>query len=100
MGEGGDSSLVCHTDLASCCRQLDSGEEGGVGEWHYPNGSVVGKESGLYVRRDQMTISLNHREDPVDVPSGVYCCVVPTTQGVLASCIEIGMLNQTFSKLM
>ena len=73
--------------------------EGGLGEWHYPNGSAVGEESGLYVRRDQMTISLNRRENPVDVPSGVYCCVVPTTQGILASCIEIGILNATFIRL-
>ena len=93
VGEGRGSSLVCHTDLASCCRQLDSGVEGGLGEWHYPDGSVVGSSregaDGLYVSRDQMSISLNYRGDGTSVPDGVYCCVVPTTVGVLHYCVKI-----------
>ena len=67
--------------------------EGGLGEWHYPDGSAVGSSvegaDSLYVSRDQMSISLNHRGDGTSVPSGVYCCVVPTTVGVLTSCIKI-----------
>ena len=108
MGEGHDSSLVCHTDLASCCQQLDSGVEGGLGEWHYPDGSVVGssrKGDGLYVSRDRMSISLNYRGDGTNIPGGVYCCFVPTTEGVLHYCIKIGKFEliieflHTYNKL-
>ena len=96
MGEGHGSSLVCHTDLASCCRQLDSGVEGGLGEWHYPNGLFVGLNRAedhdhLYISRDQMAISLNHRGDTTNVPGGVYCCVVPTTRGQETMCANLGM---------
>ena len=93
VGEGRGSSLVCHTDLASCCRQLDSGVEDGLGEWHYPDGSAVGSSregDGLYVSRGQMSISLNHRGDGNSVFGGIYCCVVPTTEGVFDSCVKIG----------
>ena len=94
VGEGHGSSLVCHTDLASCCRQLDSGVEGGLGEWHYPNGSAVGMKiegNGLYTSRDQMAISLNHRGDTTNVPGGVYCCAVPTSKGQETMCANLGV---------
>ena len=92
VGEGRGSSLVCHTDLAMCCRQLDSGEEGGVGDWYYPNGMAVSADSarGLYVMREQKRVSLNYRSG--SVPAGLYCCVVPTSQGTLHYCIVIGEL--------
>ena len=64
IGEGRGSSLICHTDSRTCCGQLDTGVEGGVGEWYYPNGSVISADSArdrLYVMREQMSVSLNHR---------------------------------------
>ena len=98
VGEGRGSSLVCHTNLASCCRQLDSGKEGGLGVWHYPNGSVVSADSGrdgqLYVSREQMSVSLNYRSGAArTVTAGLYCCDIPTSQGILHKCVVIGELN-------
>lgn len=78
MEEGG---LVCHTDLDSCC-------ENGLGQWYNPNGSVIGDGGGLYVSRGEKRISLKGR-DNVEPAGGLYCCIVPTTEGVLASCARI-----------
>ena len=34
--------LTCHTDSPSCCRSfLENNGNGGLGEWTFPNGSVV-----------------------------------------------------------
>ena len=41
VGEGAGSYLTCRTDDTNCCREAESGVVGGVGAWHYPNGSVV-----------------------------------------------------------
>ena len=74
--------------------------EGGVGEWYYPNGSVISADSarrGLYVTREQMSVSLNHRSGSKQtVTSGLYCCAVPTSERELIySCIILGVLNLT-----
>ncbi|XP_064385915.1 uncharacterized protein LOC135334596 isoform X5 [Halichondria panicea] len=82
-----ENNLVCHTDLAACCRQLDSGVDGGMGQWYYPNGSSIG-EGELRVSRGQMTVSLSAMTS-AQAPSGLYCCVVLTSVGVLASCVHI-----------
>ncbi|XP_064386691.1 protein lev-9-like [Halichondria panicea] len=91
VGEGKNSSLSCHTDLAACCRQLDSGVEGGLGKWHYPNGTVVVTDKlrdDLYTTREQKMVSLNHK-NATNVSGGVYCCVVPTTQGKQSICANL-----------
>ena len=93
VGEGSGSSFVCHTDSPTCCQQLDSGVEGGVGEWHYPNGSVIGADSegGLYVVREKMRVNLNYRSGSEQtVTAGIYCCVVPTRMEDLHSCVLLG----------
>ena len=94
LGKGADSSLVCHTDSSICCRQLDSGMEGGIGEWYYPNGSAISADSekdGLYVSREQMKISLSYRSTgTVTVEAGLYCCAVPTTHGLQIFCVKLG----------
>ena len=94
LGEGQGSSLICHTDSSICCRPLDSGEEDGVGEWYYPNGSAISADSekdGLYVSREQMRVSLNYRSTgTVTVAAGLYCCIVPTTHGLQVFCVKLG----------
>ena len=86
VGEGRGSSLVCHTDLSTCCQQRDSGMMGGKGVWNYPNGLSIGEEGDLYVNRDLQMVRLNRRSS-ARVPSGIYCCVVPTSKGSLQQCI-------------
>ena len=79
VGEG--SGLICHTDLAGCC-------EGNTGDWYYPNGSVVMEDGALYVSRGQMSVSLM-MSGTATAPSGVYCCVVPTSVGMSKACFNI-----------
>lgn len=80
--------LVCHTDLAGCC---GSGSIG-LGDWYYPDGSLVQKEAD-----SAGTTFFSSRELPEDVsevvglfrqtanlsPTGLFCCVIPTTQEVM-----------------
>ena len=80
VGEG--SGLVCHTDLAGCC-------EGNTGDWYYPNGSVVTEDGALYVSGGQMSVSLM-MSGTATAPSGLYCCVVPTSGGMSTACIVLG----------
>ena len=40
-GYGGLPSLVCHTDLIECCRNIDTGGQGVRGFWYYPDGKMV-----------------------------------------------------------
>ena len=89
VGEGRGSSLVCHTDLSTCCQQMNSTVGDGGGAWHYPNGSSVSEEGDLYVSRDRQLVSLSRRTS-AQPPPGVYCCVVPTTKGILHHCIVLG----------
>ncbi len=44
IGENGTDGLpplTCHTDLMACCRGIDHSAMGGLGQWTYPDGSVV-----------------------------------------------------------
>ena len=34
-------SLTCHTDLTACCRSADNNGMGSLGQWTFPNGSVI-----------------------------------------------------------
>ena len=68
-----------------------------MGEWYYPNGSVISADSakdGLYVTREQMSVSLNHRSGSEQtVTAGLYCCGLPTSEGTLYSCIVLGKVK-------
>ncbi len=63
--------------------------DGGLGQWHYPNGSAIIGEGELYVSRGQMTVSLSAMAG-AQAPGGLYCCVVLTSVGVQATCVHIG----------
>ena len=90
-------TLTCHTDLTECCRNNDTGGQGGVGEWYYPNGSVVPNQTageGFYrVRNAPQVVRLARRMagvTPALSPIGSYCCVIPTTGGEMIFCAKIG----------
>ena len=90
MGEGPGNYLTCHTDDTNCCREADSRVVGGVGAWHYPNGSVVQASGDFYITRDgPMVVNLNRRNDVMG-PTGLYCCVVPTSAyGYHTRCVDL-----------
>ena len=77
---GPEDSLVCvTTDVnTQCCT-----DEGGVGEWFFPNGSMVPHNTGSQIvstGHDNHQVHLNF-EDRQESPTGEYTCVVPETNG-------------------
>ena len=101
IGEDGSlPSLTCHTDLTTCCRSSDNNDNGALGQWTYPDGSVVLQKGGsatagqqFYVLRGApQVIRLARREastNPV-TPTGSYCCSVLTTGGDMTLCANLG----------
>ena len=96
-------SLTCHTDLTQCCRNNDTGDQGVLGEWFYPDGRVIqtntstqsqADREGFYlyiVRNAPQVLRLAHRQLGTPyVLTGSYCCVVPTTRGEMTFCANIG----------
>ncbi|XP_064386156.1 uncharacterized protein LOC135334774 isoform X2 [Halichondria panicea] len=100
IGEDGSlPSLTCHTDLTTCCRSSDNNDNGALGQWTYPDGSVVLQKGGsatagqqFYVLRGApQVIRLARREastNPV-TPTGSYCCSVLTTGGDMTLCANL-----------
>ncbi len=102
IGEDADvglPSLICHTDLTTCCRNVDNGGNGALGQWTYPDGSVILQNGGsmnagqqLYIlRRAPQVIGLARRQanNPL-TPTGSYCCTIPTTGGEMTLCANLG----------
>ena len=94
---GGLPSLTCHTDLTQCCRDSDTGGQGGRGEWYYPDGGMVPNSAageGFYrIRNAPQVVRLARRivsTIPALSPTGTYCCVIPTTGGEMTFCVNIG----------
>ncbi len=50
-------SLTCHTDLTACCRSgADNNDMGPLGQWTYPDGSVILNNGGgqqFYINRNE-----------------------------------------------
>ncbi len=77
----------------------DNNGNGALGQWTFPDGSVIlgngasamaGQQ--LYIDRNgPQVIVLNRREanNPV-TPTGSYCCTVPTTGGDMTLCANLG----------
>ncbi len=93
-------SLTCHTDLTVCCRSAaDNNRNGPLGQWTYPNGSVIQLNHVSLAAGDQFyvlkkapqVIRLARREgnNPL-TPTGSYCCTVPTTGGNMNLCANLG----------
>ncbi len=97
--EGGNPRLTCHTDLTTCCRSRDNNDNGPLGQWRYPDGSVVLNNDGStaagqqwYINRnDAQLIRLARRDNSNALtPTGSYCCTVPTTGGEMTLCANLG----------
>ena len=80
--------LICNTDLRPCCR-IPFDPNSLIGEWHYPNGSIVpgnGINEGRFfffrTRGDQDgTVNLFRRNNDIISPFGWYCCEIPDSSG-------------------
>ncbi len=98
--DGGLPTLTCHTDLTACCRGSDHLlGSGGLGQWTYPDGTVLLNNASSFdagqqfyrVRNDAQLIRLARRapNNPLS-PTGSYCCTVPTTGGDMTLCAKLG----------
>ncbi len=77
-------SLVCVTNNVNtmCCRGSDHPGSGAVGNWLYPNGTIVlgnsANPNGDITRSSHtQQIRLNRKRTDVMSPTGVYTCEVP-----------------------
>ncbi len=79
-------SLVCVTSNVNtnCCRDSDHLGSGSVGNWFYPNGTIVRGNSNYPFGENDFTrsshtqqIRLNRKRTYVTSPTGVYICEVP-----------------------
>ena len=81
-------SLQCVTNNTYCCERI----EWRVGEWFFPNMSVVrrkGDGGSFYRDRDQSVVRL-HRRHNVMMPNGSFCCEIPDANNEIQSiCIEV-----------
>ena len=77
------SSLVCNTSNVNthCCRGRDNPNGPSLGEWYFPNGTIVLRLSfspnGDFTRNGYThQVRLNRRNNAM-TPLGSYTCVVP-----------------------
>ena len=78
-----NNGLQCITDKPNCCRV---GAYIRIGEWHFPNGTLVpilrrGKNRATSFFRNRGhndgTVNLNRVNSDVMSPTGQFCCRVP-----------------------
>ncbi len=76
-----NNSLVCYTDLITCCRGVDSTNGGGLGDWLFPNGSAVISRGisnvNMFSRNRNKQALLLHRGVNATEPSGIFTCNIP-----------------------
>ena len=79
------------TDNAECCRGSDNPNGGGLGEWYFPDGTLVptGNTNSIYRNRDLSAVRLN-RMSTVEAPTGIYRCEVPDASGTTQS-VSVGL---------
>ena len=88
------STLVCVTTNVNtaCCRRRDNSAQvntataGAVGEWHYPNGTLVPRPNNNPVDFARVgfthQVRLSREVSTSSPPLGVYTCEVPDPSGV------------------
>ena len=79
IGES-NKSLLCLTDLPTCCRLPYTGPDpmvSALGNWYFPNGTRVpstGRQWDIHRTRGQIVVILQRRKGGV---TGIYRCDVP-----------------------
>ena len=86
IGEGA-MALLCFTNNLDCCGEPPRR----FGEWYFPNGSSVGRqsESSIYRDRGPSVVRLNLRNHSTSL-TGVFHCEIPDMNGTNQS-IYIGL---------
>ena len=76
------STVICHTDLTTCCRGEDGGDQG---DWYFPGGRVlpgagINQYYSIAQRKLNQLVRLQ-REPPGSTgytPDGIYHCAIET----------------------
>lgn len=71
IGEGEAEALLCLTDLY----QFTNTDSERVGNWYFPNQSVVATTGDIYIKRGLGFVSLN-RNNSVTMPTGLFRCEI------------------------
>ena len=93
-------SLVCNTANVNthCCRNMDNPNGPSVGEWYFPDGTIVPRGSVDDITRTGFThqVRLNRRNNAM-TPLGTYTCVVPDMNNAMnhTATIILGELRIT-----
>ena len=72
----GRDSVVCHTDLVTCCSRSQGIHRG---DWYFPDGSVLpypGRSVPIYEGRTAQIAVI--RRTTATGPTGIYRCDIPT----------------------
>ena len=96
IGEN-DEALICQTNRRPCCQSLPNR----VGEWYYPDGSLLTIEASgrdLYRNRgNDGEVRLNRRNNAALFPTGMYHCEVPdassSTRSLYIALVDFGRLQ-------
>ena len=81
VGSDSSNSVICHTDLSTCC----SGAQGPHrGDWYFPNGTRLPfpGQGDIYENRLDQQVDLKRRNS-AEEPSGIYRCDITTTSSLL-----------------
>ena len=88
LGDGDSMGLRCLTDSTQCCRGSDNPNGGPLGEWYFPDGTLVpdGTVSSrdIFRNRGPSVVRLNRRNN-AQSPTGVYRCEIPDARGTTQS---------------
>ena len=83
------SSLVCNTSNVNthCCRTKDNPNGPSLGEWYFPNGTIVPRprdnpNGDFITTRFTHQVHLNRRNNTT-TPLGTYTCVVPDMKNAM-----------------
>ena len=95
IGEGDADALLCVTDNTACCSRSQVPGGGILGDWYYPNETVVRNihdGDDFYRNRGQSVVRMHRRRGGV---TGIYSCeMIPDTAGVFQT-IYIGAYTAT-----
>ena len=69
----GRDSVVCHTDLDTCCSSSQGIHRG---DWYFPNGPRLPFSGDMYEGRGAQRVVL--RRTTATGPTGIYRCDIPT----------------------
>ena len=76
--ESGSDSVLCYTDLSTCCTSAQSPVH--RGNWYFPDGArlLFSSDVGdIYEQRAAQRVDLRRRNN-ANSPTGIYRCSIPT----------------------